>query len=122
MANIDDLVTVQKNGVIAINALTAAIAEFRAIYQSYVGTDTFLGISDASLVSDGSGRLVNLIVSVAGSGAGTIHDAASVADADTSNVISIIPTTTGVGQINVPFVNGLVVKPGTGQTVGITYS
>lgn len=122
MANIDDLVTVQKNGVVAINDLTAALKAFRDIYTSFVGDKTYLGAKDASLIAQGAGRLVNMVVSVAGSGAGTIHDAATVAAADASNVISVIPMAVGIGAINVPFTNGLVIKPGTGQTVTITYS
>lgn len=122
MANLDDVVTVQKNGVVAINALTDALAAFKAIYESFVGTDTFLGISESSLLSQGSGRLVNIVVAVAGSAAGTAHDAASVLDAATDNVIMVIPATVGIYQVNVPFSSGLVIQPGTGQTISVTYS
>lgn len=122
MANIDDLVTVQKNGVVGINALTAALEAFMAVYQSYVGTDTYLGATNESLVKEGAGRLVNMVISVAGSTVGTIHDASSVANATANNVISVIPNTVGSGIINVPFTDGLVIKPGAGQTLSITYS
>lgn len=121
MANIDDLVTVQKNGVVAVNALTAVLEAFRAIYESFVGDKTFLGVTENTLVATEAGRLVNVIVSVAGA-AGTIHDAATVAAATTSNVIAVTPATAGVLSINVPFTSGLVIKPGAGQTVGVTYS
>ena len=85
--------TVQKNGVVAINALTDALAAFKALYESFVGDKTYLGATDASLITSGSGRLVNMIISVAGSTSGTIHDAASVSSATTANVISIVPQT-----------------------------
>lgn len=121
MANIDDLVTVQKNGVVAINALTQALEQFRAIYTSAVGTTTFLGATEDSLVHSGPGRLVNVIVSVAAAG-GTIHDASSVSSANASNVIFPIPSTAGFTMVNVPFTDGLVIKPAATSAVGVTYS
>jgi hypothetical protein len=121
MASLDDVVTVTKNGVVAINALTAALAAFATAYNSFIGDKTFLGATSDNLVATSSGRLVNLIVSVAGS-AGTVHDASTVAGATAANVIAVIPATAGVHQINVPFTNGLVIKPGASQTVGVTYA
>ena len=121
MANIDDLVTTQKNGVVAINALTAALEQFRAIYESFVGSQSYLGITDNSLLYTGSGRLVNIVVSAAAAG-GTVHDAATVAGASTSNIIFPIPNTVGITAVNVPFFDGLVVKPASGSTVSATYS
>lgn len=122
MANIDDLVTVQKNGVVGINALTAALEAFRAVYESFVGTSTYLGATNDSLITQEAGRLVNLTVSVTGATAGTVHDASTVSAATAANVIAVIPATVGITQINVPFTNGLVLKPGSGQTISITYS
>ncbi len=121
MANIDDVVTTMKNGVVAINALTAALEQFRVIYSSAVGNNTFLGASEDSLVYAGSGRLVNVIVSVAAAG-GTIHDAGSVSAANASNVIFPIPSTTGLTVVNVPFIDGLVIKPAATSTVSVSYS
>lgn len=121
MASLDDLVTVVKNGVVAVNALTAALDAFRAIYTKYVGDQTSIGISDSSLVATGPGRLVNVIISAAAAG-GTIHDTSTVAGATTSNVIYPIPNSTGLSQVNVPFFNGLVVKPAATSIVGVTYS
>lgn len=121
MANLDDIVTVLKNGVVAMNDLTAAINSFRQIYNEIVGNNTYLGATDNSLVYTGAGRLVNVMVT-AGTAGGTIHDAATVATATTSNVIFNLPTTTGLTQVNVPFFDGLVVKPGASVTVSLTYS
>lgn len=121
MSNITDLVTVAKNGVVAINDLTASLNAFRAIYTSAVGTKTYLGISDSSLISTTAGRLVNVSVSAAATG-GTVHDAASVATADATNIIFPIPDQVGITQVNVPFFSGLVVKPAASSTVSLTYS
>lgn len=122
MANLDDIVTVLKNGVVAMNDLTAALNAFRQSYSSFVGSKTYLGITDDSLVYTGSGRLVNVMVT-AGTSGGTVHDAATVAGATAANVIFNLPVTTGLAQVNVPFFNGLVVKPAaTTVTVSVTYS
>ena len=121
MANLDDIVTVLKNGVVAMNDLTAALNAFRQSYSSFVGSKTYLGVTDDSLVYTGAGRLVNVMVT-AGTAGGTIHDAATVAEATTANVIFNLPTTTGLTQVNVPFFDGLVVNPGASVTVSLTYS
>ena len=121
MANLDDIVTVLKNGVVAMNDLTAALNAFRQSYSSFVGSKTYLGVTDDSLVYTGAGRLVNVMVT-AGTAGGTIHDAATVAEATAANVIFNLPTTTGLTQVNVPFFEGLVVNPGTSVTVSLTYS
>jgi hypothetical protein len=120
VANLDDIVTVLKNGVVAMNDLTAALNSFRQIYTQSIGDNTYLGASDNNLVYTGAGRLVNVIVT--GTAGGTIHDAATVATATTSNVIYNIPTTASLYQVSVPFFDGLVVKPGAGVTVSMTYS
>ena len=91
------------------------------MYESVIGTQRYLGVTESSLVYVGAGRLVNAIVSAAAAG-GTIHDAATVAAATTSNVIYPVPNSVGIAQVNVPFVNGLVIKPAAGSTVGVTYS
>lgn len=124
MANLDDVVTVHKNGVTGLNALTSTLEALRALYQSYIGSAVSLGITSATLVKTGSGRLVNLTVTVAGGAAGTIHDASSVAGATAANVIAVIPTavTNGSLLINVPFTSGLVVKPGSSHNVTVVYS
>lgn len=121
MASLDDILTTQKNGVIAINALTEVLASFMSMYESFIGTEAYLGVTESSLIYVGSGRLVNVIVSAAAAG-GTVHDAATVATATTSNIIYPIPNTVGIAQVNVPFVNGLVIRPASASVVGATYS
>ena len=120
MANLDDIVTVLKNGVVAMNDLTASLNAFRQSYSSFVGSKTYLGITDDSLVYTGAGRLVSVLVT--GTNGGTIHDAATVATATAANVIYNLPTTANLYQVNVPFFEGLVVNPGSSVTVSLTYS
>lgn len=121
MANLDDIVTVQKNGVIAVNSLVQTLTQFKELYGNFVGTNSLTGISTDSLVYTGSGRIVILSVIVPGSG-GTIHDSTTVNDANNSNAICAIPDVVGIYAVNFPFTNGLVVKPASASIVSITYS
>ena len=121
MANLDDVVTVQKNGVIGINLLTEALSQFRALYAGFVGTQTSIGITQDALIVTGPGRLVNVVVN-SGVNAGSIHDAVSVSSADTSNIIFPLPTSTCITTVNMPFTNGLVVLLGSNVNVSLSYS
>lgn len=87
-----------------------------------MGNKSYLGVTSDSLIASGTGRLVNLTITDAGSAEGAVYDAATVQEADASNMIAVIPTTTGIMTLNFPFTNGLVVKPGTGQSISLTYS
>ena len=122
MASLDDILTTQKNGVVTLGDLVNELAIFRQLYGQFIGTTAVLGVSVPLLVTSGSGRLVNVYVITAGSTSGTIHDASSVAGATTGNTLFSIPTTTGITQVNSPYSAGLVIQPGTGQVINITYS
>ena len=121
MANLDDILTTQKNGVVAINALTDVLAQFKAIYESAVGSSSYLGVTEDALVYSGSGRLVNVVVTAAAAG-GTVHDASSVSGANSNNIIFPIPNTVGLSLVNFPFLDGIVIKPAAGSVISITYS
>jgi len=121
MASLDDVVTVQKNGVVAVNSLVQSLAAFKDIYESFVGNDTYLGISGDSLIVGGAGRLVSVSVVAAAAG-GKIYDISSVALADDTNVICAIPNAVGIITVNFSFFNGLVVKPAAGSVISISYS
>jgi len=115
MASLDDIATIQKNGVIGVNTLNLTL---NRIY----GTTTSLTVTGPTLVITGLGRLVNVSVLVAGTTTGTINNAASTAAATASNAIRIVPITAGVHDANQLFTNGLVIVPGTGQSLNVTYS
>jgi hypothetical protein len=108
-----DILTAAKNVVTAINQLGQT-------YLQVQGSKLFSSITAATLVQSGQGRLARVSVVVAGSSAGSIYDAnASTA---TTNKVWVIPNTVGVTDVNLPVNNGIVVAPGTGQTVVISYS
>lgn len=121
MANLDDIVTVQKNGVIAVNALVQALDSFKAIYESFVGNTSSVGLSGDTLISTNAGRLVTVSVITAVAG-GKIYDSSTVLGATDANAIYTIPTAVGAVTVNFPFFNGLVIRPASGSVVSISYS
>lgn len=115
MATIDDLLTTQKNGVIAINNINQTTE-----YLS--GKTTSATVATQTVIATGSGRLVNISVIVAGTTVGKANNAQIVANITTGNAIVTIPNTIGVYQCGCNFTNGLIITPGTGQSVNVTYS
>ena len=114
-ASLDDILTTQKNGVVAINNLSASISrEQGSVTSTTVTTDT--------LVITGRGYVSNFSVTVAGTANGTICNAQTVALAAANNVLCATPTTIGVYRAGLVFTSGLVIKPGTGQSINVTYS
>lgn len=112
MASLDDLFTVGKNIVTAINGLSQT-------YLSVNGSRQTADITTDTLVKTGPGR-VAVVSIIVGGAAGAIYDTNSVTS--TANQIYVTPTTEGVYYVNMPVNNGIVVAPGAGQTVSISYS
>lgn len=122
MASLDDVVTVQKNGVIAVNALVKELSAFKEIYASVIGSKSVGGIVEEILVLSKPGRVVGISVAVAGAVEGTVHDTSVVASADNSNAILAIPISVGFYPVNFPVENGIVLKPAASSVVGIVYT
>ena len=79
-------------------------------------------ITAATVVKAAPGYVATVIVQVAGSGTGTVNDCLTTGAAAIGNQVFVIPETVGSYQINWPFATGLVVVPGTGQTVAVSYA
>jgi hypothetical protein len=112
-ASLDDILTAIKNGVQAINNWSQTNLQIN-------GFLTASNITTATQVKNGQGRLCYVSVIVAGSTVGKAYD--TVGTTSTANVIFTIPNTVGVTFVNLPVSNGLVIVPGTGQTVAVSYS
>ncbi len=69
----------------------------------------------------GQCRLARVSVVVAGTTPGSVNDAATVAAAAPANQVCAIPNTAGSFLVDFPMLSGIVVTPGTGQTVAVTY-
>lgn len=115
MASLDDILTTQKNGVVGINGLNQ-------VFRRAQGSNTSATVTAQTLVVSGKGFLVNFSVVVAGSASGTINNAPSTAATGAANALCATPTTIGVYACGQVFTNGLVITPGTGQSINITYS
>ena len=113
MASLTDILTTAQNIVRAISVLGTT-------YLQVQGNQVRNGISTTTVVSTGQGRLARIVVTTAGSAAGGAYDA-SVASITTSPII-VIPNTVGVIEVNIPTNNGIVIAPGTGQVVTVSYS
>ena len=92
-----------------------------------VGTKSSLNITSAILL-DATGiseytprRVSHVHVLVAGSTPGSVNDANSIANAATANLVYSIPNVVGIYLVDFPMMNGIVVTPGTGQTLAVSY-
>jgi hypothetical protein len=113
MSSLSDILTVAKNVVTAINGMAQT-------YLNVQGLQNSGSLTAATLVQLGSGRVATVSVTVAGSAVGKIYDANTAAS--TTNPVYVIPMTVGVIFVNMPVGIGLVVAPGTGQSVTVSYS
>jgi len=113
MSSLTDILTATKNIVTALNNASQT-------YSNVNGMQTRLDITAATLVKSGEGRVAYISVTVAGTTVGHAYDSTSTGA--TSSTICVIPNTIGVFQVNMPFTTGLIVTPGTGQTVSVSYS
>jgi hypothetical protein len=112
-ASTSDILTALKNIVVALTNATQA-------YLNVNGLTVATAISAPTVVKNATGRLVNVSVTTAGSGAGTVYDSAQLGL--TTKPLYIIPNTTGVYVVNMPCSFGLLVVPGSGQVVAVSYS
>lgn len=115
MASLDDILTTQKNGVVAINNVFQALAILNP-------TATSATVSSSTLIIAGRGRLLAFSVVVAGSANGLIYNTGTPTGGAASNALVATPTTVGVYPVNMIFTDGLVIAPGTGQSINVTYS
>lgn len=113
-ASLDDLLTAAKNIVVALNNIQQTLEENNAQYTSDTVTST-------TLVIAGTGKIINFCVTVAGSANGTINDSATTGGAAAANVLVATPNTIGVTECDLMFTDGIVIAPGTGQSVNVTY-
>ena len=142
MADLNDVVTVQKNGVIAINNLsqtesnawidsstTPSVPYLKTISDNIAiiaagepATVTSSTVTTNTLVVAGAGKLLSFSVVVPGTASGLIHNAATTGGAAAGNALVLTPTTGGVFLAGpMKFSNGLVIVPGSGQSINVTY-
>lgn len=112
MASLDDQLTTQQNQVRALNNAAQT-------FLNVNGATAKAAISTATVVWSGAGRLAVMSITTAGV-AGMVYDSASTTDL--SLPICVIPASTGVMGVNMPVSRGILVVPGAGQVVTVSYS
>jgi hypothetical protein len=85
------------------------------------GTSSSLNLTAATVVKATAGRAVRVSVLVAGTAPGTVNDTTTTAGAALANEVFEIPNTVGMFELDWPCASGIVVVPGTGQTVAVSY-
>ena len=121
--SLSDILTTGKN-------VVTSIAQLGQNYLNVQGVSIAKNITATTLVKSGSGRVVRIVVlATNGSSTGSIYDAISTATAASTNQIwTIAAAVTASGanagpiELNLPFKDGLVITPGTGMTVVVSYS
>jgi len=68
------------------------------------------------------GWVAKISVIVAGSTTGMVYDANSVAGAVNGNRLYVIANTVGIQTVMMPVNNGIVIVPGSGMIVAVSYS
>lgn len=86
------------------------------------GVSSALNITAATVVKTGAGRIATVCVNTAGSTVGGVYDVATTGAAAAANLVFALPNTVGVYRVEFPLSVGLVVTPGTGQVVSISYN
>jgi hypothetical protein len=114
-ANLSDLLTAAKNIVTAINALAQN-------YLNVQGLQNFTNVTVPTVIKASSGRIVRISVTTAGSATGTVYDGATLSA--TSKPLYVIPAAVGTEpyEVNLPASFGILVVPGSGQTVAGSWS
>lgn len=113
MAGLSDILTSAQN-------IASALSTLAQTFLNVQGSQNLAGIAAATLVQSGPGRIAVVSVTTAATATGAIYDA-NAASA-TTNLIYTIPKTVGVYIVNFPLSFGLVVAPGAGMTVSVSYS
>lgn len=104
----------------ALKSVAVAINNAASAYLSVNGAQTRSALKAATVVKAAGGRVAQVSVTTAGTSTGGVYDANMTGI--TGNPVFIIPEATGVYVVNMPTNNGILVVPGTGQSVAVSYS
>ena len=78
--------------------------------------------TSAAVIKASAGRVGKVFVNTAGSAAGSISNVATTGGVAASNLLFNIPNTAGVYDIDAPCSAGIVVTPGSGQVLAISWT
>lgn len=127
MASLDDILTTQKNGVIAINGLNVKIASL--LTNTFPSTmSATIAASTTVLVYAGSGKVFSISIPArTGSAQVYVYDSATTAGISATNLIySSLPANAAYfapyQTVQLPFTNGLVLKTDAGMNLCVGYT
>lgn len=106
----------------AIQNATQAINTLSRTWSTNEGVVTTAATIVPVVATTKSGRVAYISVLDGGITVGYIHNCQTVALATDANKLRVIPTTPDVYVAAANFNNGLVIVPGIGQLVNVTYS
>lgn len=137
MASLDDILTTQKNGVVAINGLNRilqSMSDYLAIISGNSGNTYPSNVSatvlasTTTLIMAGSGKVFSVSIPVhSGSAQVYIYDSATTGGISASNCIyASLPSNaasfTPYQSVQLPFTNGLVLKTDAGMNFCVGYT
>lgn len=114
-ASLADILTTQKNAVIGVNNISETLYVLEGFRNSRE-------VSATTLLQQGDSWVARVSIIVAGSTTGMIYDAPSVAQAGTGNRLYVIDNQIGIQEIKLPANQGIVVEPGTGMILCVSFS
>lgn len=114
-ASLSDILTAAKNIVTALNNAAQT-------YLSVNGILTTESITTPTVLKSSSGRVAAISVIVAGSATGTVYDSANTST--TTAPVYVIPNAVALTPyvVNMPVSKGILIVPGTGQTLSVSWS
>ena len=131
MASLDDILTTQKNGVVAINGLNQSlvVAVNGAAANTYPSTvSATIAASTTTLLVAGTGKLFSVSIPVhAGSAQVYVYDSATAGGISAANLIyASLPSNaasfTPYQDVKLPYKNGLVLKTDAGMNFCVGYT
>jgi hypothetical protein len=82
---------------------------------------TALNITGPRVLKNAGGTVLVVSVIAPGTGPGKIHDCATTGAAAAENQVALVPAAVGTYQINFPCLVGIVVAPGSGQMLAVSF-
>lgn len=113
MASLTDILTSAQN-------IATAIGSALQGYLNVQGVQNSANIQATTLVKSSAGRVAMVSILTGGSASGTIYDTNTVTSV--IRPVFTIPNTPGVIFVNMPTSYGILVVPGSGQAVTVSYS
>lgn len=116
-ASLTDVITVAKNIVVNLGLIAQE-------YLQVNGSTNMAAISVPTIVKPSAGRVARVSITTAGSATGMIYDSVSLTT--TTKPVWVIPETAASDgepyEVNIAVNFGILVVPGTGQTVCVGFS